>query len=347
MPAHPDYPIPDWLRADGQSRIQGAVRQSPQDFEVTETLGFAPAGSGEHDFLWLEKIGANTAWVAQQLARHAGIPLRDVGYAGLKDRHAVTRQWFSVRRPRGAGTDWDVWESPGVRILEVARHDRKLRRGAHSGNQFRIVVRGVVATVDDIAEKTRSIVERGVPNYFGPQRFGHDGQNMRLACELFAGRRMSRDKRSIAISSARAFLFNHVLQSRVRDDCWCTGLQGETFNLAGTNSIFVTDGITGEINARLRRHDIHPTAALWGRGAPQCSGEAAAREVAVVGEFGQIGSGLDAIGAEHARRPTRLTVQEFSWELRKCDLSLHFSLEQGGFATSVLREMIDEPFCDS
>jgi tRNA pseudouridine13 synthase len=343
MPALPDYAIPDWRRAADCQRIKGNIRQTASDFLVTEILGFAPSGDGEHDFLWIEKTGVNTNWLAQQLARHAGVPERDVGYAGLKDRNAVTRQWFSVRRPRGTGTDWQAFARPGVDVLQMSRHDRKLRRGVHAGNFFRLAVRDVNVDADDIGGLVTRIVTRGVPNYFGDQRFGRHGENMRLALALFCGRRMRRNKRSIAISAARSYIFNHILQERVVRDCWDRALVGEAFNLSGSNSIFVADELTDEFDKRLLENDIHPTAALWGAGRPQCTGEALALECAIAAPFDALCGGLERIGARQARRPTRLIVQDLVWEIGSATLWLEFSLPSGGYATTVLRELLELP----
>jgi tRNA pseudouridine13 synthase len=339
MPAPPDYPIPNWIRANNYPLIQGVVKQSPGDFEVTERLGFRPVGNGEHDFLWVEKTGANTAWVAQQLARHAGVRELDVGYAGLKDRNAVTRQWFSVRRPSAAGTSWQAFAQTGVKILAVERHDKKLRRGAHEANHFRLAIRGIQVDRTTIGNLAEPIMRRGVPNYFGMQRFGQQGRNMQLARALFSGQRLPRNKRSIAISAARSFLYNHILQSRVRDNCWDRALPGEAFNLDDSNSIFVAGEITDELQTRLAEHDIHPTAALWGAGAPACTGACAALEMAIVAEFTLLSTALASLGVKQARRATRLTVQDFSWELDDTTLRLEFALPSGGYATTVLREI--------
>ena len=143
MPAT-DCQIPDWSRAFGKPLFQGLIKQAASDFEVTEVPGFSCSGDGEHDYLWIEKSGANTAWVARALARHAKITARDVGFAGMKDRHAVTRQWFSVRRPAG-GTDWESFAAEGVQLLDSDRHSRKLKRGAHRGKRSSAAHRGTAA----------------------------------------------------------------------------------------------------------------------------------------------------------------------------------------------------------
>ncbi len=330
--------IPDWTRTHGTPEIQGHIRQSASDFEVTEVLDYELSGAGEHDYLWLEKQGANTAWIAGKLAGHAGIRESDVGFAGLKDRNALTRQWFSVRRPSSAGTNWDSFDLPGVRILGQARHGRKLRRGAHSGNKFRIAIRGVDAPAATVNERLDLIRLAGVPNYFGEQRFGRDGNNLGLATDLFAGRRLRRNKRSIALSAARSYLFNHILQNRVREGSWNRLIPGECACLDGSNSIFVVDEVDQELQKRCVEMDIHPGGALWGKGESACSGDILSLEQSAVAPFEEFRKGLEA-QMDQSRRALRLAVRDLQWELDAQTLWLDFRLTRGGFATAVLREI--------
>ena len=331
--------IPDWTRAHGTPEIQGHVRHSPSDFQVTEILDYELSGDGEHDFLWLEKQDANTAWVAGKLAQQAGIRESDVGYAGLKDRHALTRQWFSVRRPSSGGTDWDDFTLPGVRILQRSRHRRKLRRGAHSGNRFRIAVRDVDATQNTLNERLSLIRRSGVPNYFGDQRFGRGGNNLQLASDLFAGRKLRRNKRSIALSAARSMLFNHILQRRVQDGSWDQLIRGESACLDGSNSIFAVAQVDQELQRRCAEMDIHPGGALWGRGDPTCSGEVMALEQSIIASFEEFRHGLES-QTERSRRALRLVVRDLEWSIEGSTVWLEFDLTSGGFATAVLREIV-------
>lgn len=331
--------IPDWARAYGTPDIQGQVRHSPRDFQVTEILDYELSGDGEHDFLWLEKQDANTAWVAGKLARHAGIRESDVGYAGLKDRNALTRQWFSVRRPSSAGTDWDDIDLPGVRILKRSRHGRKLRRGAHSGNRFRIAVTDLDATRKSLDERLSLIRRSGVPNYFGDQRFGRGGNNLQLASDLFAGKKLRRNKRSIALSSARSILFNHILQQRVRDGSWNQLIAGESACLDGSNSIFTVAQVDQELQRRCEEMDIHPGGALWGRGEPTCGGDVMVLEQTIIASFAEFRHGLES-ATERSRRALRLVVRDLAWEIHGSTVWLEFGLTSGGFATAVLREFV-------
>ena len=330
--------LQDWLRAHGEPVFHGVIRQSCSDFEVSERLGFEPSGSGEHDFLRIEKTDANTAWVARRLARHAGIPPGDVGVAGMKDRRAVARQWFSVRRTSATGTDWDGFAAPGVRILEVCRHDRKLRRGAHRSNRFRITVRARGIPAAALEERLATIRTKGVPSYFGEQRFGRDGGNLVMARRLFRGERLPRGRRGIALSAARALVFNHVLQRRVGDGTWDRVLPGETACLEGSNSLFTVSDVDDELRRRCRALDVHPGGPLWGRGAPSSTGIVRELELAIAGRDGDLAAGLDRC-TEESRRALRLVEHDLAWEVRTASVRLEFELRAGGFATAVLREL--------
>ena len=313
-------PLPDWARAYGPTLYAATIRARHEDFFVDEQLGFEPSEDGVHDFLHVEKTGANTEWVARQLARHAGVPVRDVGYSGLKDRHAVTRQWFSV--PHRAGTRWDRLGIEGVSLLRQARHSRKLRRGSHQRNRFRIVLRGRPA--GELGERLQRIATDGVPNYFGSQRFGRDGSNLDLVEEWAAGKRLPRAKRSFAISAARSWIFNHDLDARVRDGSWNRLRPGDVVNLDGTGSVFVAERIDADLEARCAAFDVHPAGVLAGEGA-----EAS----------GRWSEALIAARVNAAYRSLRLGVHELAWSLDGDALTLEFALHRGGFATAVLREI--------
>jgi tRNA pseudouridine13 synthase len=275
------------------------------------------------------------------LARHACVPAVDVGYAGLKDRHAITQQWFSVRRPSGAGTDWTIFEAEGVRILAVERHNRKLRRGAHRANSFRIALRasGIGDKHDEIAARVRTLADQGVPNYFGEQRFGRDGGNLDLAEAVFAGRRLKRDKRSIAISAARSYLFNQILDARVRGSTWNKLQAGDIANLDGSGSIFSVDELTDDLVDRCIACDVHPTGTLWGDGAPRTAGDVAAAELSATSGYKSLTEGLKNARIEASSRALRLLVHTLSIEFERDVLWLQFSLSKGGYATTVLREL--------
>lgn len=321
-------PVPDWSRAHGPPLFSAIIRQDVEDFVVDEQLGFDCTGDGEHDFLHLEKRSTNTEWLARQLAAFAGVPARDVGYSGLKDRHAVTRQWFSV--PRWNSPDWQALEIEGVRLLAQQRHIRKLRRGSHQSNLFRIVLRGDLAAGAAIEARLARIADAGVPNYFGEQRFGRGGSNLALVEQWAGGKRLPRHKRSIAISSARSWLFNRALEQRVQQASWDRILPGDVVNLDGSGSVFTVDEVDADIEQRCRELDVHPAGLLWGDGADETTVDEAHRHW------------CDALAGARvavAHRSLRLRLQEFSWVHSSESLTLQFSLRRGSFATAVLREI--------
>lgn len=336
-----EYALPNWQRAIGEPVLACRIKKENADFQLSERLGFGLSGDGEHDYLQIEKEGANTSWVASGLARFAAIAVSDVGFAGLKDRHAVTTQWFSVRRPAGHRADWLNLDLEGVRVLQVDRHRRKLRRGAHSGNDFRIALRNITETGDGLRERLMEVRDGGVPNYFGEQRFGHDGGNLALARDLFTGQRLSRGKRSIALSAARSFLFNQILQERVRNGTWNTLLPGDCASLDGSGSFFSVAGIDSELERRSDELDIHPSGALWGAGDLQTGAKVAEREETVVNRFPEFMRGLVNKRVQQARRALRLAVRSFTWERDGDTIWLRFFLTRGGFATAVLREIVN------
>jgi tRNA pseudouridine13 synthase len=334
-----EYVLPDWQRTFGERIHACHIRTENTDFQVREQLGFSLSGDGEHDYLQVEKDGANTAWVVRGLAKYAGVAVSDVGYAGLKDRHAITTQWFSVRRPAGIKADWLKLELEGVRVVQVDRHQRKLRRGAHTGNHFYIALRNLTGTLGGLSERLMQLRHGGVPNYFGEQRFGRDGGNLNLASDLFAGKRLSRSERSIALSAARSFLFNHILEDRVMNGTWDSLLPGDCANLDGSSSFFTVDGVNAELQRRCNVLDIHPTGALWGTGALQSTGDVAEQEKSIGNCFPEFCDGLANARIQQTRRGLRLTVRDLTWEQNSDTLWLRFYLTRGAFATAVLREI--------
>lgn len=328
--------------AHGGLVINAVMRAEPADFRVDEILGFEPNGEGEHAFLLIEKTGANTEWVARQLAAAAGVAPLAVGFAGLKDRHAVTRQAFTVQMPGRADPDWNALAIPGVRVLAATRHNRKLKRGAHRGNRFGIRLREVRGNLEAVDARLAAIRECGVPNYFGEQRFGRDGGNVALAEALFAGRRMPRPQRGIALSAARSEIFNALLAQRVATANWDRALDGEVWMLGGSHAIFGPEPWSDTLAERLAAFDIHPTGPLWGHGALRSAGAVRELEQAVGEAHAKLAHGLEQAGLEQERRSLRLRVADLghSWEPGG-DLVLDFHLASGAFATTVLRELCD------
>ena len=326
-------------RAYDLPTTKGRIRQRTADFRVDECLGFEASGDGEHVLLQVEKSGCNTLDVVNILAAHAGSTRRDVGYSGLKDKHAVCTQWFTVRCV--SGVDWGALERPGVRILKADRHRRKLRRGSHRANRF--LIRAGIDRLDraDLDTRLEHIRSGGVPNYFGEQRFGR--RYAENADRLLAGRPLARSQRSLTLSAVRADLFNRVLDRRVRDRNWNVALPGEYVNLDGSRSGFPVLGGDPDIAPRIVSLDLHPTAPLYGAGPNPASGEVASMEAEVLGGHQALCELLVHQGLRMERRPTRIAVRDLQWRVDETGrtLELGFVLGRGQYATSVLREVLD------
>lgn len=328
--------------AYGGPSLAGILRREPEDFFVDEDLGFEPDGSGEHALVRVEKRGANTEWVARELARFAGVGNGAVSYAGMKDRHAVTRQTFSLHLPGRPDPDWSGLQHAEFRVLEAARHGRKLRTGALRGNAFRIVIREVQGDRGKLDDQVTAIRSGGVPNYFGEQRFGRRGDNVENARRVFAGRRVPRHERGVLLSAARSLLFNDVLAGRVRDGSWDRALDGDVWMLAGSQSIFGPVAEDDELCGRLAAGDIAPTGPLFGAGELRSQSDAAAIERTVAARHADLVAGLAANGLQQERRSLVLRAGDLAvrW-LTESDLELSFSLRKGSYATVIIREIVD------
>ena len=329
-------------RAYGAAVLSARMRSVPEDFLVAEVDAFEPTGSGEHLLLTVEKRGMNTAFAATRIARWAGVADMAIGYAGLKDRHAVTRQRFSVHLPKRIAPEIAALESPELRVLASAWHAKKLPRGALAGNRFDLVLRDVQGGRTAIDARLQDIADHGVPNYFGEQRFGRGGDNVAGALAMFAGRRMRREQRTMLLSAARSELFNRVLAARVRAGSWDHGLDGEVWMLDGSRSVFGPEPASSDLDARLAAFDIHPTAPMWGSGPLRSAGESQALEAGVLadGDAAALRAGLEAAGLKQERRATRLRPQDLQWNWPDPDvLRLRFSLPPGCYATAVTAEL--------
>jgi tRNA pseudouridine13 synthase len=334
--------IPVWPYVYGQPSGFGKIRSLPEDFIVNENLSFEPSGAGEHVFLQIEKKGENTEFVARQLARFANVRQRDVSYAGLKDRYAVTSQWFSVWLPGKADPDWTAFASDAIKVLQVARHARKLKRGVLSGNSFKLLIRDWQGDKEKTVQQLELIKANGIANYFGPQRFGNQGQNVSKAVAMFDGAKAGREQRSIYLSAARSYLFNQILAARVTQHNWNQPLAGDTYQFDLSHSCFHSEQPDAEIIRRLATKEIHPTGVLWGLGEADVSADALAIELAVINAHGQLAQGLIANGVDRDRRALRVNVQDLNWQfVDDTVLELSFTLPAGSYATSVLREIID------
>jgi len=335
------FAIPEWPFFLGAPSAAGVIRKNPEDFVVEEIPRVQPAGSGSHLWLWVEKRAANTEWVARELARAAGCAQRDVGYAGLKDRHAVSRQWFSL--PVAANTQENLNNAriDDVRILAGSLHTRKLKRGTLDGNRFRLRIRDFTGDKVQTDERLEQIRATGVPNYFGPQRFGNRGQNVEHGYRLLKDdARLPRHKKSIYLSAIRSFLFNQVLAERVSRGDWNSIIAGDLVMLDGTQSIFPCENPDADIEDRVKRLDIHPTGPMPGEKGARPTGLALEVEQAVLGNWPQLTEVLKAQRVQADRRSLRLYPAELEWTFGDGDLTLAFVLPPGSYATTVLREIL-------
>lgn len=338
--------INHWLHQYPKLNISGQFKVSAEDFQVTEMLGYEPIGEGEHIYLWVRKTGLNTAYLAEQIAKFTQLPLRAVTYAGRKDKHAQTEQWFSVHLPGKGEFDWTKFNEPGAEILKSIRHNKKLRTGVLKGNRFNITLKQLSSTIG-IDERLQQIKQSGVPNYYGSQRFGnttHDprGGNLVLAEKMINGEPIrNRNKRSMAVSALRSWLFNEMLSNRLQNDWLNKPLPGDVMQLAGSNSFFCAQQIDSSIRDRLSARDIFLSAPLWGKGQLVSESDALQFEHGLAQQHVIITQTLEDLGLQQERRAINLFPNDLEWSLANDTLNLTFSLPSGTFATSVLRELID------
>ncbi len=329
-------------RYHGDPCCNGVIRSVPDDFQVDEELGFELSGSGEHYFLQIRKRGENTQWLVKQLARIAGVRPHDVGYAGLKDRHANTTQWFSVWLPGKSEPEWQQLETSQIEILQIQRHSRKLKRGSHQANRFNIRIRQL-QSCGDVEERLQRVKAQGVPNYYGEQRFGHHGGNLEQAGRLFSGeiRVKDRQRRGLYLSAARSYLFNKIVAARIEKNCFDQYLDGDRLMIEGTSNLSA-ESDPKQLQPLLESLQLHPSAPLYGRGRSLVEAESLALETDILAENKSWCDGLEAAGLKPERRSVRLLIPDLSWSYPEPEiLQLSFALPPGAFATSVLRECCD------
>jgi tRNA pseudouridine13 synthase len=334
------FEIPIWPFAHGGSNSNGKIKSIADDFVVIEQLPFEPEGYGEHVFLQIEKCGENTEYVARLLARFAGVRQRDVGYAGLKDRHARTTQWFSVWLPGKEDPDWKQVETETIKILQAIRHARKIKRGVISANHFQILIREWQGDKLKFNELLQQIKTEGFPNYFGSQRFGLQGLNVSKALDLFQGGKAKREQRSLYLSATRSYLFNQLLAKRITAGNWNQAIAGDVFIFDQSNGYFKTDFVDISIQQRIEAGEIHPTGMMFGKGERETTAEALELEDMIIDEYKLLADGLINYDLSAARRALRVFVSDLHWQFEQdSKVLLNFSLPAGSYATSLLREL--------
>lgn len=320
------------------------LKVAPEDFQVEEILGFSPSGEGEHCLVWVEKIDRNSNDVATEIAQRLGIRKRLVNHCGLKDRAAITRQWFSIHLPGIASPSPEQISGEGYRVLLTTRHQRKLRRGGHRANRFTIRLRDCTFTPETAKARWAAIQSRGTANYFGHQRFGASGDNVAMAQRMFKREIEVRDRglRGILISAARSCIFNACVARRVLDQTWDTPLPGDVFGFADNHSLVLPSNVRGDEADRVASGRLEITSPLWGDGPLQSESVVRDLEQSIADEYKDLADGLQELNLRQERRVVRLRPSEASmmWESQS-DLVLRFELPTGTYATTLIREMVD------
>jgi tRNA pseudouridine13 synthase len=322
----------------------GTVRAAPEDFRVDEIPAYLPSGAGPHLYLRVEKRGRTTRDAVRLLARALGVPERDAGFAGMKDKEAVTTQWLSF--PVAKDPDVAALAAPGVRVLEASRHGNKLRTGHVRANVFSILVRGGDAARARAAAD--ALAARGLPNFFGPQRFGSEGRNADVGRALLAGdetpeaRRAARDRflRRLSISAYQALLFNRWLAARMADGLFAAALQGDVMKKLDSGGLFGCEDPAVD-GPRVARFEISPAGPMFGHKLRAAEGEALAREERILADEGMTLSAFARGGgeAEGTRRAARLPAR-VDLDAEGDGYRARFELPKGSYATVVLRELV-------
>jgi tRNA pseudouridine13 synthase len=322
----------------------GTVKASPADFRVDEIPAYPLSGSGAHLWLHVEKRGRTTREVVGALARALGVADRDVGYAGLKDKSAVTTQWLSL--PVARDPDPSALAGDGFRVLAATRHANKLRTGHLRGNRFEVVVRGGDAA--RAVSCAGALAARGLPNFFGAQRFGAAGRNAEVGRALLLGRtadaevrRAARDRflRRLCISAWQSRAFNAWLAERLRDGLFAAALRGDVLKKLATGGVFTCDDPERD-TARIAAFEVSPAGPLFGHRLQPAAGEAASREERLlaaegVGHADLLRGGGEAEGTRRAGRlPVAIAVVALPEGYRAS-----FELPKGSYATVVLAEL--------
>ncbi|MBE8595643.1 tRNA pseudouridine(13) synthase TruD [Xenorhabdus sp. BG5] len=337
-----------WLY--GRPEATGIVKATPEDFIVREDLGFSPDGEGEHLMVHIRKTGCNTQFVADHLARFAKIPARSVSYAGLKDRNAVTEQWFCLHLPGKQDPDLAAFQLEGCEVLAISRQKRKLRIGALKGNDFTLVLRDI-SDRQSVEKRLQQIAQIGVPNYFGEQRFGREGQNL-VQAQRWAANEIyvkERNRRSFYLSACRSAMFNAIASRRIAQGEHQEVKKGDALQLTGRSSWFVADeSELSVLQQRVMGGELQITAPLPGDKALGTQYQALDFEQQCLLDYEVLWALAKRERVESARRAILVKPLNLRWEWQNDQtVILHFSLPSGSFATSVVRELINQDLVSS
>ena len=324
------------------TQCSALYRQKSEYFKVYETLNFIPTDGGDHLYLYIQKCDINTDWLAQELARKANLNAVDVGYAGRKDRHAITCQWFSLHLPLSKQLPLSTFEGEGYKLIKNCRHDKKLRKGQIEFNRFNLQLTDFEGSFEQLKERGRLLSESGFPNYFGPQRFGNNGANVVKAQKMLSGkvRVKDRNKRSIYLSAARSYLFNKILAKRINNQCWQTPLKGDRY-WDHARSV-ITEILESEkaLDVKLQQGELSITGALAGDGKSSVADDCLALETEILNAEGILYKGISDSRIAWQRRSLRTFAENFICSENELGVEIEFSLPTGAYATSFLRELI-------
>lgn len=336
------HPALDPPTLTGAPPLEGIIRALPEDFRVDEVPAYAPEGTGEHLFVHFEKTDLDTQEAVRRIARALGADPREAGVAGLKDRRAVTRQWASFAGGDPAQLAEAALES--IRVLEVSRHRHKLRTGHLRANRFELLVRGAAAGLEEAGARLRELERRGVPNYFGEQRFGREGVNIDDARRwIVEGGKAPRDrfKKKLLVSALQAAIFNELLAERVREGTVDGVIDGDLLRKEDTGGLFVCDAPEVD-GGRAARFEVSATGPMFGARMRWPEREARSREEAALGRWGLTPEDLARFrsSGEGTRRPYRVRIDAPQLEQTPEGVRLAFTLPSGAYATVVLRELV-------
>jgi len=327
-----------WKPSQSPVIAAAKYKSSPEDFIVEEELSFELSGDGEHEFLWVEKRNANTQWVIKHIAQWLGVRERDIGHAGLKDKHGVTRQWLSVYLP-GKALPETLLTHDDFAILKNVRHNKKLKIGSIRENRFTLILRAVKGEKEDIEQRLQKIAQTGFPNYFGEQRFGFAMNNLSKArAMLVQKRRFKKSQQSIYLSAIRSWFFNQFLASRISSEHWQRPMTGDRINLNSTRSFFVYDAEDEDLSGRLLAGDVHVAGPLPGKDIfslqPPLSDD-------LLKTWEEYADCLEFLPGKTDFRSLRVIPGNLSWQWMNSDddLELSFALSSGSYATALLHEL--------
>lgn len=330
----------DWPYLQGAPLGTASFKSTPEDFQVNEFFNGDFSGEGEHILLRIEKRGLNTEELVKSLARLINKPVKQISYAGLKDRQALTTQWISIHAPGERIPGVEQLAAPGWRVIDATRHSKKIKPGFLAGNQFKITLR-CLTNISEVIERIERIKICGVPNYFGEQRFGRGGRNLIKAEELLVQGRKVNDRflKGMYCSAARSWIFNLILSRRVLEQSWNQALPGDVMQLQGSQSIFTVDEVSDLIRLRIQEKDASPASPLPGR--PKNKEQVKVEPInTIYNEWPLWIKGLEQLGLEEAWRANILHPHLVHYDLDGSTLELTFNLPPGAYATAVLRELV-------